>query len=100
MTTLIKREKVSKYLGQILDTSPEGISITDFEGTILYLNNKYEQLTSLKREDLLGKSVQNVCKRGDFDFVVNPEVVKSIQESHCSWMVIRFLTNRGKWSWS
>jgi transcriptional regulator with PAS, ATPase and Fis domain len=76
MTFLMKREKLCRHLDKIFDTFKEGVCVTDDDGTILYLNNKYEQLANLKNTEILGKSVEDICQKGTFDFVVNPKVIK------------------------
>ncbi len=77
MSFILNREKLCRNLDKIFDTFKEAVCVTDHDGTILYLNNKYEQLANLKSADILGQSVEKICQNGTFDFVVNPEVIKT-----------------------
>ena len=65
------------YLEQILDLLDEGICITDVTGVILYLNKRYEEISSIPRELLLGKKAQDVVHQGMLNIVVNPEVIQT-----------------------
>lgn len=77
MSVTKNRDKISENVEKIFDTFREGVCITDSDGTILYLNNKYEELANLKRKEILGQPVEKVCRTGIFDMVVNPEVVRT-----------------------
>lgn len=49
---------------RVIDSSFDGMFITDGVGNVLYLNTAYEKIASLKREDLLGKSMVDIEKAG------------------------------------
>lgn len=53
-----------KNLNCIIDSSFDGMFITDGIGDVLYLNTAYEKIASLKREDLLGKNMEGIEKSG------------------------------------
>ncbi|MFI3272470.1 MAG: sigma 54-interacting transcriptional regulator [Pseudomonadota bacterium] len=68
-------EKVIRHLEEIFDIMSDGIYITDSEGVTLWVNTHYEQLTGLKRQDILGRNVSDLVAEGIFDTVLNPTVV-------------------------
>ncbi|MBP1924379.1 PAS domain S-box-containing protein [Sedimentibacter acidaminivorans] len=49
---------------RVIDSSFDGMFITDGIGNILYLNSAYEKIASLKRVDLLGKNMVDIEKAG------------------------------------
>lgn len=49
---------------RVIDSSFDGMFITDGVGNVLYLNTAYEKIASLKREDLLGKNMVDIEKTG------------------------------------
>ncbi len=49
---------------RVIDSSFDGMFITDGVGNVLYLNTAYEKIASLKREDLLGKNMVDIEKAG------------------------------------
>lgn len=64
----------------ILDVLSDGIYVTDASGKTLAVNRMYERLTGLKREEIMGKLVTDLCSQGKFDVVLNPEIVKTGQK--------------------
>ena len=68
---------IHSYLDQILDLLDEGICITDVTGVILYLNKRYEEISSIPREIMLGKKAQDFVHQGMLNIVVNPEVIQT-----------------------
>ena len=65
----------------ILNTMDEGIYITDFKGTTLFVNKTYEQLTGLKSSFLCGKSVYDLLDQGVFNKILNPEIVQTSRKA-------------------
>lgn len=76
-------EQQSKILSDnvinILEALDDGIYVTDKAGTTLHVNEMYEKLTGLKREDLLGENVRILREKGVFDFIANPKVVETLK---------------------
>jgi PAS domain S-box-containing protein len=70
-------KELSDYWDSIMDVLNDGIYITDRLGQTLTVNRMYEELTGLKRADLIGRMVQDLVKEGKFDVVLNPEIVKT-----------------------
>jgi len=64
----------------ILDVLSDGIYVTDAKGKTLAVNQMYEKLTGLKREEILGKLVTDLRNQGNFDVVLNPEIVSTGQK--------------------
>lgn len=69
--------ELSDYWDSIMDVLDDGIYISDRLGKTLMVNRRYEELTGLKREDLVGRTVKELVKEGKFDVVLNPEIVKT-----------------------
>ena len=65
------------YLDQILDLLDEGICITDVRGVIIYLNRRYEEISSISRDVMLGKNAQDFVHQGVLNIIVNPEVIRT-----------------------
>ncbi len=68
---------IHQHLDQILDLLNDGICITDAEGIILYLNRRYEEISSLSREVMVGRNAQDFVCQGMLNIIVNPEVVQT-----------------------
>ncbi|NLI28922.1 MAG: sigma 54-interacting transcriptional regulator [Nitrospiraceae bacterium] len=69
--------QIERYIDSILDVLSDGIYISDQNGITLKVNRAYEQLSGLRREELLGKCVTDLQKEGAFDVVLNPDIVKT-----------------------
>ena len=69
--------ELSDYWDSIMDVLDDGIYITDRLGKTLMVNRRYEELTGLKRDDLVGRTVKELVKEGKFDVVLNPDIVKT-----------------------
>lgn len=63
----------------ILDVLSDGVYISDAAGITLKVNSAYEQLTGLKKEELLGKNVRDLRSEGNYDIALNPEIVQTGQ---------------------
>lgn len=68
---------IEAFLDNILDVFSDGIYITDAKGKTIKVNRTYEQLTGLKKENLLGRRVHDLTQEGVFDVALNPVVVKT-----------------------
>lgn len=75
---------INKFLGDkfisnlhegILDILPDGIYVSDANGMSLAVNRMYEQLTGLKKEEIVGRLVTDLKNEGSFDIILNPEIV-------------------------
>jgi PAS domain S-box-containing protein len=52
---------------EVLESSFDGIYITDGEGNTLYANHSYENITGLKRREVLGKNMRDLVERKVID---------------------------------
>lgn len=68
---------LGKYVRNILDVVPAGVFISDIAGDTLYVNRVYEQLTGIRLEEVVGRNVRTLLRDGTFDFVLNPEIVRT-----------------------
>ena len=50
-------------LEEILESFYDGVWIADGKGTILYVNNSWEQIHGMKREEIVGMSVRELPGR-------------------------------------
>ena len=67
---MIKKNKffnVDQDFIKILESSYDGIYITDGEANTLYLNEAYEKMTGIKREELVGKNMKDLVKNKLYD---------------------------------
>ena len=69
--------RLADYFDRILDLFGDGIYMTDREGRTLKVNRPYENLTGLKRGELIGRRVTDLRSAGVFDTALNPEVVRT-----------------------
>ena len=51
-------------LDSVIESSYDGIYITDGEANTIKVNNAYEKITGLKRKDLLGRNMKDIEKEG------------------------------------
>jgi len=70
---------IEPYLDSILDVLTDGIYISDRTGKTLKINRRYEQLTGLNREEMVGRLVTDLVKEGKYDVVLNPDIVRTGQ---------------------
>jgi PAS domain S-box-containing protein len=63
-------------LDMIIEASFDGIYITDGHGKTLKVNKAYEKVTGLKREDLIGRPMEDLEKEGTISKSATLEVLK------------------------
>ncbi|AOH54842.1 Fis family transcriptional regulator [Peribacillus muralis] len=69
-------DKLNRALDAIIESSYDGIYITDQQGTTLYTNSAIERITGIPKEYYIGKSVDQLIKRGILNASVTHKVVK------------------------
>ncbi|MEV5116814.1 sigma 54-interacting transcriptional regulator [Peribacillus frigoritolerans] len=69
-------DKLNRALDAIIENSYDGIYITDQDGITLYTNSAIERITSIPKEYYIGKSVDQLIKRGILNASVTHKVVK------------------------
>ena len=70
-------DAILQHIEQVLDAFQDGIWISDAQSVCLYVNRKYEELTGLSREAMIGQKATSILAQGVFDAIVNPEVISS-----------------------
>lgn len=68
-------QRLHKELEAIFESSYDGIFMTDGEANTLRVNQAYERITGLSREDLLGKNMRSLVKDHVYDHSVTLEVL-------------------------
>jgi PAS domain S-box-containing protein len=63
-------------LKAIIDSSYDGIWITDGKGQVLIVNEAYQRITGIRAEDVLGRNMRDLVRMGFFDKSVTLEVLK------------------------
>ncbi|MEW5550954.1 sigma 54-interacting transcriptional regulator [Peribacillus frigoritolerans] len=69
-------DKLNRALDAIIENSYDGIYITDQDGVTLYTNSAIERITGIPKEYYIGKSVDQLIKRGILNASVTHKVVK------------------------
>lgn len=64
MKDIFNNEDYIKMLENIIETSHDGIYITDGQANTVLVNKSYERITGLKREDLLGRNMADLVDEG------------------------------------
>ena len=57
-------EEAQKHLEEIIEHSFDGIYITDGNGNTTMVNRAYEQITGLKKKEVLGKNMKSLVQSG------------------------------------
>lgn len=76
LLALKKEKELTKELQEILESSYDGIWITDGKGYTLYLNKSYERISGIKKEEVLGRHMQELVDEGYFSDSVTLHVLK------------------------
>ncbi len=69
-------KKLHRELEAIFESSFDGLYITDGKANTIRVNNAYERITGLKREDLIGRKMQDLVEEGVFDHSVTLDVLE------------------------
>lgn len=76
-STLKEAQKLAVKLDAVLDSSYDGIYITDGEGITLRVNKAYERITGISAEDLIGRNMAVLVEEGVFSKACSIEVIKT-----------------------
>jgi PAS domain S-box-containing protein len=71
----IQNEFEADELEQIFEAMADGVWVCDSTPTLLWINSACEDLNSIKREDVCGKSVDELLSYGNFDTDVTHRVL-------------------------
>lgn len=61
----------SNVLNAILEASSDGVLISDNKGNITYVNSAYEQITGLKKEQMVGQNLQKLLDKKLFNIAAS-----------------------------
>jgi PAS domain S-box-containing protein len=64
ITELEIYKRINKELDAIIESSYDGLYITDGNATTLRVNKAYERISGLERENLLGRNMRELVDRG------------------------------------
>jgi len=70
---------LSRELRSIIDSSFDGIFITDGEGVTLQINRAYERITSIRAAEVVGRSMRDLVREGFYDQSVTLLVLESLR---------------------
>ncbi|MBN2126394.1 MAG: sigma 54-interacting transcriptional regulator [Deltaproteobacteria bacterium] len=70
-------QRLHRELEAIIESSYDGLYITDGRADTIYVNSAYERITGLSRHDLLGRNMKDLVKDRVFDHSVTLQVLKS-----------------------
>lgn len=73
---LVEEKKLAKELQEVIESSYDGIWITDGEGYTLHVNSAYERISGMKKEELLGRHMQELLDAGYFSDSVTLHVLR------------------------
>ncbi|AFM24312.1 sigma 54-interacting transcriptional regulator [Desulfomonile tiedjei] len=68
---------ISEQLNAIIESSFDGIYVTDGQARTLKVNAAYERITGLRREDVLGRTMMDLVKEGFYDESVTIRVLET-----------------------
>ena len=66
---------ISTYIEQACDAFNEAICITDNNGFVVHVNNKYSELSDISRNKIINHQVRDMVQSGIYDIVLNPQIV-------------------------
>lgn len=77
MDNLFEDKNYVKMLESIIETSFDGIYVTDDKATTILINKSYERITGLKREDLIGHNMAEFVSQGVMSEATSFSVLKN-----------------------
>lgn len=72
-------EQENKLLWNLVNSSYDGIFMTDCEGIILHCNDSYLRISGLKRGQLLGRKIADLVTSGEIPDACSHEVIRTRQ---------------------
>lgn len=73
---LVSFKQLTMQLDAIIESSYDGLYIADGEANTLRVNQAYERISGLKREDLIGRNMRDLVQEGVLDRSVTLEVLR------------------------
>ncbi|MDR3305654.1 MAG: sigma 54-interacting transcriptional regulator [Clostridiales Family XIII bacterium] len=86
-----KRESTTAFI--IGDAIADGICVTDGQGVVTSINRGYTEITGIREDEILGRSVDELVREGYFSNAVSMEAIKR-KEKVSAMSVIRKNENR------
>lgn len=77
MVENLEAAKENKLLWRIIDSSYDGIFMTDGEGTILYCNDAYLKMSGLSWEMIRGRNMSELIAEGVIPDACSPDVIRT-----------------------
>ncbi len=74
-------QKLHQQLEAIIESSSDGLYITDGQANTIRVNQAYERITGLRRRDLLGRNMRDLVSEKVFDRSVSLEVLEKRETS-------------------
>jgi PAS domain S-box-containing protein len=83
VTEELKEERiVAKELQDVIESSYDGIWITDGKGYTLHVNSAYERISGMKAEEVIGKNMQELVDKGYFSDSATLHVLRKKSALH------------------
>jgi PAS domain S-box-containing protein len=76
VTELEVYKRINKELDATIESSYDGLYITDGHANTLRVNKAYERISGLKRDDLVGRNMKELVEKGFINQSVSLEVLK------------------------
>jgi PAS domain S-box-containing protein len=77
ITELEGYKKINKELDAIIESSYDGLYVTDGNANTLRVNKAYQRITGLKAKDVVGHNMHELVEKGFFNQSVTIEVLKT-----------------------
>lgn len=77
LKNILSEQANIKILEAIIETSYDGIYITDGDANTIYINKGYERVTGLNREELLGQNMADIVNKGIMSEATSFWVIKN-----------------------
>lgn len=74
-------QALHRELEAIFESSQDGLYVTDGDANTIRVNNAYERITGLSRENVVGKNMRNLVTEGVFDHSVTLEVLQKRKQA-------------------
>lgn len=73
---LAEEKELAKELQDIIESSYDGFWITDGQGVTLYINGAYERISGIRKEEVLGRKMDELVEQGYFSDSVTLHVLR------------------------
>jgi PAS domain S-box-containing protein len=68
---------LTKQIEAIIESSYDGIYVTDGQANTIMVNSAYEDMTGIKRDEVIGRNMRDLVKEGYFDQSVTLKVLET-----------------------